>query len=309
MKNIAGEKKKFDYKWVIVVLSFLMVMICLGFCSSPKSLFIAPITQAIGINRSLFSINDSVRFITTAVINVFFGTLINRFGMKKLVGAGIICLILSQLVYSFATNIFVFCIGGVLLGLGLSWTTTTMVGAIINKWCRESKGTIMGAVLAANGIGGATAIQIITPVIESGVYGYRNAYRLIAVALSVLFVFIMIFFKNNPEKEEEDGAVKVSVKKKKSKSHEWSGIEYRNAVKMPYFYCALICIFLTGLALQSVSGVAAAHMLSEGKKYTEIADETGLSTATISRVNRCLKYGSDGYAVVFERLKKKHEND
>lgn len=48
--------------------------------------------------------------------------------------------------------------------------------------------------------------------------------------------------------------------------------------------------------------IAAAHMLSEGRKYTEIADDTGLSTATISRVNRCLKYGSDGYARALSRI-------
>ena len=46
----------------------------------------------------------------------------------------------------------------------------------------------------------------------------------------------------------------------------------------------------------------AARMLDESKVYTEIAEETGLSTATISRVNRCLKYGSDGYARVLSRL-------
>ncbi len=48
--------------------------------------------------------------------------------------------------------------------------------------------------------------------------------------------------------------------------------------------------------------IAAAHMLSEGKKYTEIANETGLSTATISRVNRCLKYGSDGYTRALSKI-------
>jgi len=49
----------------------------------------------------------------------------------------------------------------------------------------------------------------------------------------------------------------------------------------------------------------AARMLDESKVYTEIAEETGLSTATISRVNRCLKYGSDGYARVLSRLAEK----
>ncbi len=48
--------------------------------------------------------------------------------------------------------------------------------------------------------------------------------------------------------------------------------------------------------------IAAARMLSDGKKYTEIASDTGLSTATISRVNRCLKYGSDGYVRALERI-------
>ncbi|AEB76854.1 TrpR like protein, YerC/YecD [Clostridium botulinum BKT015925] len=46
-----------------------------------------------------------------------------------------------------------------------------------------------------------------------------------------------------------------------------------------------------------------AKMLKQKKTYTEIAKETGASTATISRVNRCLNYGSDGYNVVLERIK------
>lgn len=257
MKTLSHEKKRFDYKWVIIALSFLMVMICLGFCSSPKSLFISPVTQALGIDRGLFSINDSMRFIATAVINIFFGTLINRFGAKKLIFAGFSCLIMSQLIYSFATNVFVFYIGGILLGLGLSWTTTTMVGSIVNKWCSESKGTIMGAVLAANGIGGAIAIQIVTPIIEASAFGYRNAYRLVALILFSVCVLIMIFFKNSPSKENASSA---QTTKKKKRGHDWSGIAYSDAVKMPYFYCALICIFFTGLTLQSVTGVAAAHM-------------------------------------------------
>ena len=46
----------------------------------------------------------------------------------------------------------------------------------------------------------------------------------------------------------------------------------------------------------------AAKLLREDKVYNEIAAQTGLSTATISRVNRCLKYGSDGYLSALEKL-------
>jgi len=47
-----------------------------------------------------------------------------------------------------------------------------------------------------------------------------------------------------------------------------------------------------------------AKMLSEHKVYSDIVNETGASTATISRVNRSLSYGCNGYRIVFERLAK-----
>lgn len=47
-----------------------------------------------------------------------------------------------------------------------------------------------------------------------------------------------------------------------------------------------------------------ANMLKDKKTYLEIAEKTGASTATISRVNRSLNYGCDGYDLVFERLGK-----
>lgn len=45
-----------------------------------------------------------------------------------------------------------------------------------------------------------------------------------------------------------------------------------------------------------------ARMLTENKTYLEIAEKTGASTATISRVNRSLNYGNDGYHLVFSRM-------
>lgn len=47
-----------------------------------------------------------------------------------------------------------------------------------------------------------------------------------------------------------------------------------------------------------------ARMLREGKTYHTIETETGASTATISRVKRCLNYGNDAYELALERIKK-----
>jgi TrpR-related protein YerC/YecD len=52
-----------------------------------------------------------------------------------------------------------------------------------------------------------------------------------------------------------------------------------------------------------------AVMLSKGMIYNDILEQTGASSATISRVNRSLQFGADGYDVVFDRLEKLQKED
>ena len=49
-----------------------------------------------------------------------------------------------------------------------------------------------------------------------------------------------------------------------------------------------------------------AKMLNDKKTYIEISQETGASTATISRVNKCLNYGTDGYRLAIKKYKEKN---
>ena len=52
-----------------------------------------------------------------------------------------------------------------------------------------------------------------------------------------------------------------------------------------------------------------ARLLRRQMTYSDIAQQTGASTATISRVNRCLVYGAGGYRTVLERLEKGEDHD
>ena len=62
--------------------------------------------------------------------------------------------------------------------------------------------------------------------------------------------------------------------------------------------------------LQEISRrLKAARMLSDGVIYAEIAAQTGLSTATISRVNHCIKYGNEGYITALEKLKSEEKKN
>lgn len=272
-------KTKFEYKYVIVAACFLMIFTVLGFCSSSKSIYISAITEALSISRSAFSINDSCRYITTAVVNLFFGVLVSRFGERKLIAAGFISLIISCILYSVGTTVPVFYLGGVFLGIGLSWTTTTMIGAVIGKWFKENRGTVMGAILAANGVGAAISIQIISPIIyqENTKFGYQDAYKLVALILFVVGVIVVSFIKNTPSRVAEE---KKEVTQKKSKSNVWAGRPFAELIKKPYFYSGLFCIFTTGMVLQGISGISAPLLRDVGLDEGYIA--TVLSIHSLS---------------------------
>lgn len=253
-------KKKLDYTWVIVFACFMLGFFCLGFCSGNKGLYLAAITEALQLPRSLFSLNDSIRYLTTAAMNLVFATVLHKLGVKKMVAAGILSLTIQCVISAMATTVWEFYIAGFFLGLGLALCTTTMISFVIRRWCKENTGKILGFVLAANGVGSAAATQVVSPMIyESGdPLGYRNAYWLMAGILVIVGIIVV------PLMREQPAEIPAPKNKEKAKSRDWSGMDYEEVKKKPYFYIAAACIFLTGMCLQGLSGISAAHMKDTG---------------------------------------------
>ena len=269
-------KKRIEYKWVILVLCFMMVFVCLGFCSSTKSLYLDVITKAMNIPRTQYAFKDSARFISSAIVNLFFGTLLYKYGVRKLTAFGFIMLILSMLTYAFAPNVIVFCLGGAFLGIGLTFTTTTMASSVIRRWFQKDIGKYTGLVLAANGVGGALATQILSPLIESkaimGRPGYKVSYLLVATILLVLGIIVVALFRERPKNVKIESA---PAGKKKPRGESWVGMDFQTAKTKPYFYIVILIVFLTGFSVQGISGVFKAHMRDVGL-------DSGLVTNIIS---------------------------
>lgn len=258
-----------------VALLFGVIFICLGFCSTNKGLFLTAICEAIDVPRTAFSISTSTRYLVTAVVNVFFGYLVMKFGTKKLISLGIILLIASMLINAVADSVIIFIISEAISGVGFSLSGTAMVGCVVTRWYPEKKGTIMGAILCANGLGGAVSAWIVTPYIhdETDVFGYRGAYLLIAAILTIILLLILFFFKDKNDNSE---------KKKNGADKKLDGLTLKLALRHGYFYLAVICIFFTGFCLQGIYGIAAAHMEDSGLNAEIIALITSISLLALT---------------------------
>lgn len=255
-------KKERDYKWVILIICFLMEFLCLGFCSSNHGLYTKAVTEALDIKRSLYSISISIRYIVQTIVALSFGTLVNRFGIKKIVFVGLVSLTTSVLCRAFATELLFIYIGGALWGVGMIFVGNTMAGTIARRWFHQDIGKYTGIVMSANGIGGAVAAQIITPIINNGeTFGYRKAYLLSAVIAFFISIVVMVFLRESPKSSPVKSYENT---KKKPRGTLWSGIDYSVAKKKPYFYFLVLLIFLTGISLQSIGSISVVYLTDLG---------------------------------------------
>ena len=210
-----------------------MEFFCLGFCSSNDGIYTKAVTEALDIKRSVYSLATSFRNIDRTVVALYFGTLVGKFGAKKIAVAGMLCLAASAAIRGMATNVVHIYIGSVVWGIGVVLSGGIMASTIVRRWFHKDVGRYTGIVMSANGIGGAIAAQIITPLINNGdPFGYRNAYwisALISLAISVVINLLL--------REKPNGGPAIQEKPEKSarKATSWEGLEYGRSKQSPIF--------------------------------------------------------------------------
>jgi len=273
-------KSRFDYKWVILALCFLMEFLCLGFCSSNVGLFTVPVTEALKIDRLTYTYWSSIRYAVQVFVALYFGALVNRFGVKKMACFGTLALSGATVARAMATNVWHIYLAGALHGLGIVFCGGTMASTVMRRWFKQDIGKYTGIVMSANGVGGAIAAQIISPIINNGeVFGYRKAYWLSAAISLVITVIIVIFLRDN----SVDSPVVASGKKKQaSRGVLWAGVEYTAVKKKAYFYIAAALVFLTGISLQSIGGITIVYMSDLGVSAAFIATLSTVANLTLA---------------------------
>lgn len=253
----------------------------LGFCSTPKGMYLKSVSDTLDIPRSLYAVCNSLRFISTAVINLFFGKLIVKLGARKMAVSGYAMLTASCVVNALTQNLLMLYLGGILLGLGLSWTTTTMVGFVVEKWFTSKKGTIMGIILASNGLTGAIAVQILSPMIYGPNEGWRSSYWFCAAIMVLVGLLILIFLRNEPKDKGLEPLGSGKALPKKQRGRDWTGIPAEEVFRQPYFYVCAVCVFLTGMLLHATGNVSAAHMEDRGISTTIITNASSISALVL----------------------------
>lgn len=257
------SNKKIFYGWFVVICCFFMTFVALGLGNSTKGLYVTPVTESLGIGRGAFTLTFSIREIVKAVTNLAFGLITMKIGYRKAACAGFASLAVSFILFSVSSTLPLFYVAGVFLGVGVTFTSTATVSAIVRSWFISHRGTIMGVIFAGSGLGGSLFSLLVERWILN--YGWRSSYRISAIIFALMIIPMALIIRDNPK---EKGFLPLGqgqeAKEKKRKTIVWQGLTQKQLVKKPYFWVLVIAAVSFGMLTNPIVVAYPSHLTDIG---------------------------------------------
>lgn len=240
--------KQIRYWMVAVGSAFLMVSVSLG--TTCLSFFVAPVTKELGYSRSTFTVYFSVMTIVAMLTTPFVGKAIHKYGVRKIGIAGGLCGTAGFVGLSFCSSMMSFYIAGAVLGVFLFGCTQLNAAVAVSTWFVAKRGTIMGIVMSASGLGGGLFSLVLPGFIAA--HGWRNGYLFLSVAWFIFTVPVsLLLLTNKPQDVGLEPYGKAQGRTQKAIQSETTGISYSTALRTPPLYL-LMC---ANLLLCAVAGM------------------------------------------------------
>jgi len=183
--------------WAIAAVAFITMGFSRGLNSSFGVLYVA-LLDAYGWSRAITAGVFSVLLIVDACVSPVVGHLLDRFGAKKIVGAGCVLLASGLLLSSRIENLWEFYIYfGLVAALGLSFMGMVPHVVLISEWFSTKRASALGVVYAGTGLG----ILLIAPFTEwlISTWGWERALQMLAAMVVIgLLPWVWIFYRSGP---------------------------------------------------------------------------------------------------------------
>ena len=251
------KKEELFYGWWIATATFIILFI--GLCSGfyTVSVFLEPIQQQFGWNRTQISLGFTIAALLVGLLSPLVGLAVARFGVKRVQLFGALVVGIGMTMGSFIQALWQFYAVYIIVAVGLACVSLVPSQTIISHWFERHRGTAMGIIMTGLGLGGMVMVFIAS--MANDAYGWRWAYRLLGVlVLGIVVPTIMIIIKNRPEDLGlvPDGIAAPAAEA--SASQILKGLTVKEAFRTLPFHLtclimALFSIILGGLTMHAIA--------------------------------------------------------
>lgn len=247
--NKNGLVKSSNYAWCVMVLLTLMQFVYAGLTLSTVTLYMEPILSAHPeLSRTAYSLTITLNGGANAIISVFYGKFVEKFGMKTMVSVCSLMMIAGVLLYATGTVIWMFYLAAILQGISLCFCSGASCSIIFSKWFAHSTGTLLSITAIGSGLAGVIFSPIVSTWIST--IGWTGSLYINCVIVVFTAVLLIVFLKDSPEKygikPMWNDKVKIADESGEIISY---GVTSKEAYKTIQFWCGTIGIGLFGLII------------------------------------------------------------
>lgn len=192
----AAPRRAPHYAWVIVVVTFLVLLVAAGVRAAPGVL-IKPLEGDFGWDRASISLAVALSFIAFGLGAPLSGSLVDRFGPTRimlggllLIGAGLAPLVWLRELWQLHL------LWGVVVGIGTGAVTNVLGATIVLRWFRTHRGVVVGAFAAASSAGQLLFIPLLAWIVLAD--SWRSAIGVLAAAIGALLVPVVLLMRDRP---------------------------------------------------------------------------------------------------------------
>lgn len=260
---------KKHYHWVIAVVLFFVMAIRGGASNNLSGLHLIPVTEALGISRAQYSLAGSASSVAAMLTTLMSGYLILHYGYRTLLPIFLLLGAGSYALMGTGNSYLMFFVGYTMLGVMNGICGEAGATRIVSVWFHKHRGTVLGLISSATGIGGSIMCIFQTAAIENT--SYRGSYFLVAILFVICAVLALLFIRSHPSKmgllPYGDGE-RLEYKKREHDDH-WHGLSMKQMVRRPTFYMMLIGTLLSCVFSYLAFFVVVPHLQDKGLSATE----------------------------------------
>lgn len=193
------RKEKFFGYWIIFY-CFVLMFFVFTIIKSLHSLFLVPVTESLGMERSAFSLIFTITGLSVAVALPVVSKLLNRYSVKIVATVGVLMASLGFAAYSLARESWHFYLIALIVGAGTAGCTNVVIALLINNWFIDRKGMALGIAFTGSGFGTA----LISPILSHCLlqYGWQFSYVCFGLLMGAVCVPLtwLLAYKKPSEK-------------------------------------------------------------------------------------------------------------
>jgi sugar phosphate permease len=184
------------WPWAVAATAFVALMGAAGFRSAPGVL-IAPLHEEFGWSTATISTAVSINLVLYGVISPFAAALMERFGMRRVVGGALLLVAAGSGLTVWMTQVWqLMLLWGVLVGVGTGSMALAFVATVTGRWFVRRRGLVSGVLTAAQAAGGLVFLPLMAALSES--VGWRAASLVVAAGALVVVPVVILFLRDSP---------------------------------------------------------------------------------------------------------------